>query len=425
MLSRSRPRRPERGPRANATAWVVFGSGVAGLAAYAFQILGTRALGAVDYAPIGVLWTLQYLLLGIALTAIEAFVTRTVNVLGPGAAETRRVQRVLVAWLVAAAAVAGATAYLLREQLFAGLGDLALVLAFLVLSYGSYTIARGRAAGVGRFRAYGLATLGESTIRLIAAAAVLSVVTSARALAWIFPVGPAIVSLWALGNRRHRGAEPEHDPAARPIGSSPTRFLVSTVAANASVQLLLAAGPLALVALQASAREISVFFTTITLTRAPMTFVLNGGLSRALPPLIRMATDEAGRGLRAPALLTASATLGTAAVAGAVTWPLGPAIVELLFGADFRPDPYLVTVATATAVMAVGGLAFNQFFIALGRETELPKHWSLGLLVATVLVLALPLEPSERVITAFAAGMAMPLATMTIWAYRSTTLRAR
>jgi O-antigen/teichoic acid export membrane protein len=425
MLSRLGSRRSGCGPRANATAWVVFGSGVAGLAAYAFQILGTRALGAVDYAPIGVLWTLQYLLLGIALTAIEAFVTRTVNLLGPGDPETRRVQRVLAGWLLAAAVVAGVVGYLLRDELFAGLGDLALVLAILVVSYGAYTVARGRAAGVGRFRAYGLATLGESTLRLVAAAAVLAVVASPRALAWVFPVGPAIVTVWALTNRRQRGREPEHRPAARRIGSSPTRFLVSTVAANASVHLLLAAGPLALVALQAGAREISVFFTTITLTRAPMTFVLNGGLSRALPPLIRSATDEAGRGLRRPALLTAAATFATAAVAGAITWPLGPPVVALLFGEDFRPDVVLVTLAAATAVLAVGGLTFNQILIALGRETELPKHWMLGLAVALVLVVVLPFDASDRVVTAFAAGMAMPLATMTIWAYRAGPLRAR
>jgi O-antigen/teichoic acid export membrane protein len=403
---------------------VVFGGAGGGLGAYAFQILGTRSLGAVDYAPIGVLWTLQYLLVGIALTAVEAFVTRTVHVLGPAADETARAQRVLAAWLLAASVVVGVTAYRFRDELFAGLGDLALVLSLLVLAYGAFTIARGRAAGLGRFRVYGLATLGESSLRLLAAAAVLTVATTTRALAWVLPLGPAIVALWAWRGRRTASAA--HDvPVGRPIGSSPTRFLVSAVAANASVQLLLASGPLALVVLRAGAEEISVFFTTVLLARAPMTLVLNGGLSRLLPPLVRMATDEDGAGLRTPALLTAGATLATAAVAGALAWPLGPSVVEALFGSGFRPDALLVSAATVTTVLAVGGLALNQFFIALGRESELPLHWALGLVVAAILVGVLPLGPSHRVVLAFAAGMAAGLLSMSLRTLRTSRLEAR
>jgi O-antigen/teichoic acid export membrane protein len=416
--------RPTRGPRARPTTWVVAGSAIAGLAAYGFQIVGTRALGATEYAPIGVLWTLQYLLLGIALTAVEAFVTRTVNVLGLTAPETRRVQRVLVAWLCVGGVGIGVIGFALRGRFFAGLGDLPLVLGLLVLSYGSYTIIRGRAAGVGRFRAYGLATLGESTIRLVLAVGVLAVATSARALAWVFPVGPALVTLWALVHRRWRRSEPEHLATELPFDASPSRFLASTIYANAAVQVLLAAGPLALVVLGATAREVSVFFTTITLTRAPMTFVLNGGLSRALPPLIRMARDPDGSGLRRPALLTSAATAVAAVLAGLSAWPLGPPVVTLLFGEDFRPDPLLVSGAAVTAVLAVGGLALNQIMIALGRERELPRHWTVGLAVAAIGVWVLPLDPSPLVIVAFALGMAAALSSMTVWAYRTPSLRA-
>src|SRR5690606_25534967 len=50
-----------RGPRVSATGWVALGSTVGGAAAFLFQIVGTRVLGPVAYAPISVLWTLQYL----------------------------------------------------------------------------------------------------------------------------------------------------------------------------------------------------------------------------------------------------------------------------------------------------------------------------------------------------------------------------
>jgi O-antigen/teichoic acid export membrane protein len=417
-----------RGPRGalgQPTTWVVLGAGTGGAAAYLFQIVGTRALGAVDYAAIGVLWTLQYLLVSIGMTAVEAYVTRTVADLGPHAARTYEVQRVLVAWLVAAATVAGVVGYLLRDRLFAGLGDLGLVLGLLVLAYGSYTIARGRAAGVGRFRAYGLATGAESVLRLFAALLVLSLVTSTRALAWVFPLGPAVVTAWALLRPGRRWAKAHGDPAAHPLpgtapdgsftgaSTSPTRFLASTVTANAAVQLLLAGGPLALVALAADPVEISIFFTTVTIARAPMTLVLNGGLSRALPPLLRMARADGGSGLRRPAVLTAAVTGVTATLVGAVAWVLGPPIIALLFGEAFRPGALLAATAAAGAVLAVGGLGLNQILIALGRESELPGHWLAGVAVAMGLVSLLPLGASDRVIVAFTAGTAVALASLT------------
>jgi O-antigen/teichoic acid export membrane protein len=417
-------RRP-RGALGKPTTWVVLGAATGGIAAYLFQIVGTRALGAVDYAAIGVLWTLQYLLVSVGMTAVEAYVTRTVADLGPHADRTYEVQRVLVAWLVAAASVAGVVGYLLRDRLFAGLGDLALVLGLLVLAYGSYTIARGRAAGVGRFRAYGLATGAESGLRLLAALVVLSIVTSTRALAWVFPLGPAVVTAWALLRPGRRRAKTSVGPTALQLpdtasdgsrtgtSTSPTRFLASTVTANAAVQLLLAGGPLALVVLAADPVEISVFFTTVTITRAPMTLVLNGGLSRALLPLLRMARADGGPGLRRPALLTAAATGSTAAVAGAVAWVLGPPIIALLFGEAFRPGAMLAATAAAGAVLAVGGLGLNQILIALGRESELPGHWLVGVAVAMGLVASLPLGASDRVIVAFTAGTAVALASLT------------
>jgi O-antigen/teichoic acid export membrane protein len=411
-------------PASGATAWVAAGALTGGLAAYLFQILSTRALGAEDYAPLGVLWTLQYLLVSIGLTAVEAYVTRTVALDGPDAPRTREVQVVLVRWMVVVAVVAGVVGLVARDRLFDGYGDLALVLALLVLAYGTFTIVRGRAAGSDRFRTYAVTSAAESLLRLGAGAVAVALAATTRTLAWVFPFGPAAVTAWALvGQRRRR-----HDRAAsrRPIGdhggrraalpdlptTSPTRFLASTVTANAAVQVLLAAGPLALVVLGAGPVEISVFFTTVTITRAPMTLVLNGGLSRVLPPLLRRARTEPGGGLRRVLHLTVGAGLGIAAAAGALGWVLGPPIVALLFGEAFRPSSLLAALAAAVAVLAVGGLGVNQILIALGREAELPLPWIGGVLAATVLVVLLPVPASDAVIVACTAGMALALLTL-------------
>ena len=62
--------------RSNGVLAVLVGSGLSGLGAYGFQVLGTQALGAEGYAPVGVLWTLQFLLFSVVLYPVETWVTR-------------------------------------------------------------------------------------------------------------------------------------------------------------------------------------------------------------------------------------------------------------------------------------------------------------------------------------------------------------
>ncbi len=437
-----------------ATAWIVAGSTVNGIAAFLFQIVGTRALGPVAYAPISVLWTLQYLWIAVAVTALEAYVTRMVTVGGPAAPELRRFLRLFTWALLAAAAITAGVGFGLREQLFAGLADLGVVLGLVVLGYGWYAMVRGRAAGLDRFRAYGLATAGESVLRLVAAVLVLLVVTGPRALAWVFPVGPLLIAAWAWGRRhitaytpRRRSSSHEdqvptggsghesggswheaggsgHEAGGSghetDVGPAPEprrrgrRFLAATSTANASVQLLLAGGPLALVPLGASASTISVYFTTITAARVPMTFALNGGLSRLLPPLTRMSQADDRAGLARAAWQMMAGIAGLATLGGLVGATVGPELIALLFGEGFRPGRSFVTVISVSTVLAVGGLLLDQLYIAMGRERRLPAVWLGAVALAGVLVLVLPGSPTMRVAVAVAVGTAAAVAALSV-----------
>ncbi len=379
-------------------------------------MVGTRALGPVEYAPIGVLWTLQYLWIAVAVTALEAYVTRVATIDGERSATLRRFLRLLRGWLLAAAAGTAVVAWLLRWQLFEGIGDLALVLGLVVLAYGWYAVVRGRAAGSDRFRLYGLATIGESTIRLLAAVTVLAFAASTRALAWVFPVGPLLVAALAWRPAQPATSRQHSDtpttaaatPAGDPLGAEGTRrgvarrFLAATSTANASVQLLLASGPLVLVPLGADAVAISVFFTTSTAARVPMTFALNGGLSRLLPPMVRMAADGDAAGLRRAARVLVVAIATAALAAGAFASLVGAQAIALVFSEGFRPDRTFVTVITISTVLAVGGLLLDQLYIAMGREDRLPIVWLAALAIAGLLVVVLPGTPTLRVAVAFA-----------------------
>lgn len=417
-----------RTTKIGATAWIAAGSAVNGLAVFGLQVVGTRALGPVDYAPIGVLWTLQYLWIAVAVTAVEAYVTRLATIEGPQGSELRRFLRLFTPWLLVATATTIGIGWMLRGVLFEGIGDLAVVLGLVVLGYGWYGGARGRAAGTGRFRTYAAATAAESVLRLMAAVTVLAVVATTRSLAWVFPLGPLLVVavMWPRGTAQPASgtdgvtAVPASPTAARdeePRGADGrrrrvgTRFLAATSTANASVQFLLAGGPLVLLPLGADAVTVSVFFTTITAARVPMTFALNGGLSRLLPPLTRLAQLQDAAGLRRASQRLILLIVATAALSGTVASLIGPDLVALLFGEAFRPSRGFIAIIGIGTVLAVGGLLLDQVFIATDREARLPVTWIGAVVLAGVLVILLPGAPEMRVAGAFtiATGVAVTL----------------
>jgi O-antigen/teichoic acid export membrane protein len=389
-----------------ATTWVAVGAAFNGLAAFGFQVVGTRSLGPVAYAPVGVLWTLQYLWIAVAVAALEAYVIRLETALGTQGGALRRFLRLFARWILAMAVSAMAVSWMLRASLFDGVGDLAVVLGLVVLAYGWYGVMRGQAAGLLQFRVYALATATESILRFGAAIVVLAIGASTRSLAWVFPLGPlvAVLVFWPrLGRRGQRRARAQRPAALAVVDSGRgTRFLLATSTANAVVQFLLAGGPLVLLPLGADAVTVAVFFTMITAARVPMTFALNGGLSRFLPPLTRLALARDAAGLRRASLQFVAAIVAAAALAGGVTGVIGPELIALIFGAAFRPSTPLAVIVVIGMVLGVGGLFLAQFYIATGRETRLPATWLGALVVAGVLVALLPGPPELRVAGAFA-----------------------
>lgn len=399
------------------TSWVVLGSLASGVGAYLFQVVGARALGDEAFAPISVLWTLQYLLLAIALISVEANLTRTVTL--DRHSSLRRPLAVICGWLGVTAAGTGLLTYLWRGALFGGVAELAGVAALIVVSYGAFVMIRGWLAGRGRFTAYGAMTGLESIVRLGATFAVLAVATTTRALAWVMPLGPLAVVAWWLRERR---GEPEPDGDERPVGPvddvvagrtpSTSKFLASTTLANAVSQVLIAAGPIVLIPLGAPPSEVSVFFVTVTAARAPLAFAVGGIFSRILPPLTRMAEARRHGQLRRLALGVAAATAGLCLVGAAAGWWLGPRLVALFFGAPFTPPAWFAAVAAVTVVGACGALVLNQFLIAMGHEQRLVLPWLGALAVAVALVASLSGAPTFRVAVGFAAGEVVAVAAL-------------
>lgn len=385
---------------------VLAGSAVGGAAAYAFQILGTRALGDVAYAPISVLWTIQYLALTVGLYSVESYVTRQETVAG------HRSSPVLAGWVALLAGIVGLGTWATREALFHSPSwAFPLAAAASVACFGGFVVVRGALAGRYRFGWYGVATGAESAGRLALGAVVVASAPRADLLGLTLPSGALLVGLWWLAwGRMLSRARPPADAAAPSRDASAATYLGATTIANVCSQVLLAAGPLVVIPLGAGPALTSVVFVTTTAARAPLVFAFGGLLARILPPLVRAArAGEADRlqriGLRIG--VGAAAVGAVAAAAGAVA---GPVLVAALFGPEFRPSSLFAGLTGAGVTVGTAALGLNQLLIAMGAERRLVLPWASGLLAGAAAVVLVDADPSVRVAAGTLVGQAVAVA---------------
>jgi O-antigen/teichoic acid export membrane protein len=390
------------------TRWLVAGSLVGGLGAYAFQVVGTRTLGEEAYAPIGTLWTIQYLVWSVVLFAVETLVIRE-TMRAPDLALPRPAALGAWRWIAGTAAVVTVGCWVVRDRLFFGFGQLAFVAGAIVLAFGALAVVRGRLAGRAQYRAYGVVSAAESVVRLGVALAVAVGGATTRGTAWALPIGAAVAasSWFTLGPpvRERRKARPSPPPDGSGVG----RFLLPATLANGAAQLLLAGGPVAMVALSASAAELSVFFVTLTAARVPIVLALGGILSRLLPDFAGALARRGRRAMSRIAAVVATSAVCIAAVGAAAAVAVGGQVVGALFGNALAPPGWLAAAATVGVVLATGGLVLNQLLIAAGSERRLVAPWMIGLISAIVALVVVAGTPSWRVATSFVVGEAAAL----------------
>jgi O-antigen/teichoic acid export membrane protein len=398
------------------TTAVLLGSLASGVGAYLFQVIGTHALGTRGYAPIGVLWTIQYLVLTIPLLSVEAYVTRAVTLHGDDSDDLRHRIRALAVWTIAVAVALCATTWVYRDALFHRSGDdFPFIAGLIVICFGAYVVIRGWLAGTSRFGEYGIATGIESMGRVAIVLPITLMFPSPQWVAWTLPLGPLLMVVWwwlAAKNRPHsdRPRAARQRRLSQDLSGSTGRYLTATTIANAASQTLLAAGPLVLVPLGASAAQTSVFFITITAARAPLVFAIGGILSRILPPLTRVARAGDYARLRRIAVVEVGAAIALAVLGSGVGAWIGPGIVALAFGPDFRPEAWFAALTAAGVISATAALGLNQMLIAMGEETRLIAPWVAALIAGALTVVGLTGSPVFRVSSGFVVGEAVALA---------------
>ena len=311
---------------------------------------------------------------------------------------------------------------MLRNELFGGLGDLALVVGLVTAAYGAFMIVRGRLAGTERFKAYGLVTASESIGRAVLASGVVWIAATTRGLAWVMPVGAfGAACLWLIVRKRPREPRAVTAAAAPP---RPVRFLALTTSANGILQLLLAGGPLILVFLGAPPAEVSILFVTLAAARVPLVFFFSGLLSRVLPTFLRLAGSDEGRGLRRSAAWIALGTCAVSLLGGVAAAAVGSSLLGLLFGRSFAPEWWVAASVTVGVLLATGSMVLNQVLIAQGSENLSLAVWVVAIAVAAVTMGTVSGTPTARVVSAFVFGEAVALLGLTLGA-RHPSIAAR
>ena len=385
-----------RGLRAPGTARMIGGSLIGALCAYLFQVVGGRSLGTHAFAPIAILWTVFFIAATVSLIPLEQFVTREVG----------RGRRVLIADRSVVAGVTIGTGlllagfvYLTRDGLFDGQAIFALQAFLLTVLFGFMQVGKGVLAGHRRFATYGSVLLLEGLLRLAAAVAFLAISPTAVSLGWAMvcaPLGIFLISPWRLDRETVAGVAP-----------TPARGFLSSYAAGASAsQLLLAGAPLGVAALGGSEALRSIMFQTFTLYRAPLTLIYNLQ-GRVLSLLVRHGNGEAIKRLAQRLLILGAILVGAAALVG---FAVGPRVVELLYGAEFRPVALVAALAAAGVIAAAVTQLLSQALVATGSTGELAGAWIGGLIIGLATMLALPGTPDFRVAAGFVAGEVAALA---------------
>ncbi len=402
--------------------WVASSVVLAGLLTYVYLALAARAVPTGDYASFGAFWSLALVVGSGLFLPLELEVARLVHLRG-GGLPPGTVRACLVLTAVALAAV-GVTVPLLLPALGGSAGLVVALAAVAVLSPAQFLL-RGLLLGRGSYGLHGAVLLTDAALRVVGALAVGALVlpTGAADLGWTLVAAmglahvPVLAAVLRRGGRAGRGAAT--GVAASSAGltlSAVGHLLIGTVCA----QTLLNAAPVLVTGAAGTGERTAAaaFVAAFTLVRLPL-FVAVPLQSALIPVLVDAGVEErSARRARVVRRLLA-VVAGLAAAAAAVGALAGPPLVALVFGDRYDAAAADVAVLAAGSVVHVGLLVAAQAVVAAGRHRDSASAWACGLVVAAVVVVAVP-GVTAGAAWAFTAGSAAALAWCAVVLTRTT-----
>jgi len=401
-----------RGKANRATISVVGGMALAALAAYGYQVIAGRALGASRFSPVSALWTIQFLFLTVVLVPVEQLIVRYLARGGSTRSAAREIGPA-IGTLIATSMVLGSLVVVSqRDRLFDGSWGYLLTAFGVFVGFSLYMVVRGLLAGRRQFGAYGLLVGGEAVSRTAAAGLVAWLIAEPVWFGWAMVAGTPFALLVLVrsptsqsGRLPPRGMDEFESPG----------FLLALTAGNGAAQTLLGVGPLLVGLLGATPGEVSAFFGVFTLARGPLT-MSTALLARFLPALVDHVHARRFDRLWGWSRTCAAVAVMASVIGGVCAYQFGPALTAALYGPSFRPDAGVIALVSMGAALGAGTFFGGQALVAMGRVGLLAGCWILGLVVAGVVVLVVGGDPPFRVALSFALGetVALPCALVSV-----------
>jgi O-antigen/teichoic acid export membrane protein len=394
-----------RKPLPEGTFAVGAGLFVAGLAAYAFQIVSFRALGEEQYTALNGLWVLVFVVAPGFFLPLEQEVGRALadrNARGIGGAPLVRraglAGTVLVAALIVASLIGAAP---LTDTLFHDETALLVCFQIALVTYAIQHLTRGTLAGNGRFGPYGLILALEGIIRVTPAVVLwLAGVDSILAYGLALALPPIFAS--AIATRGQRGLLAPGPPAPwREVSSNIGYLFVGSVLAQ-TLGYAAFLGAIVLANTPEERAAVASLLVGFFLARIPI--LLFQAVQAALLPKLAGLVGS-GRhadfrtGLR-KLVLVVIAIAGAGVIGG---YTLGPWVGGVLFGENFTLGHRDLALLAAGSGFFILALTLAQALIALMGHARAAIAWVCGI-AAFVIVTALGNDLFLRVEIGFLAG---------------------
>ncbi len=365
---------------------------VNGVCTYGFLVVSARALGTVEYAPLGVLWAVFFLagpgfFLPLEQEVSRALAARRGRGLGTGPVLLRAA--VLGGSLFAALVVVGlAFSPVLVGELFSG--DWLLLFALLV-GFGAFYVshlARGSFSGLVRFRAYSVLIGADGLFRLVLCVGLALVgVEVAGPYGLVLGLAPYLAVAFALRGQRHLVTPGPGAPWSE-LSTALGWLLLGSVLAQTLPNIPVVAAKV--LASEGQDAAVGQFQVGLIVARVPL-FLFQAVQAALLPKLSALASagrvEEFKAGFRRLVLVVVG--IGACGTIGAVS--AGPWVTRLLFGAEFDLGNRTLGLLALGSALYMLALAMAQAVIALHGHVRQSFVWLasvvafLGVVVATSL----------------------------------------
>ncbi|MGV0735482.1 hypothetical protein BA059_08115 [Mycolicibacterium sp. (ex Dasyatis americana)] len=391
---------PATGPiTRSSVARVGLATAISALCGYAVLYLAARDLEPAGFSVFSVFWGAFGLVTGAANGLLqeatrEVRSSRHVDLTGRPTTHPMRIAGLVG---VAAAVVIAATSPLWSAHVFAESRALSVILLSVGLAgFCLHATLLGMLAGVNRWTEYGALMVTDAGIRVAVAAATFVIGWGLAGFLWATVAGAVAWLIMLIAAPAARMA------AGLLSAGSPSTFLrgaAHSIAAAGASAVLVMGFP---VLLKATSGDLGaaggVVILAVTLTRAPLLVPLTAMQGN----LIAHFVDQRDRRLRA-LLAPAAAVAGLGAVGVAAAGWLGPWLLRVGFGEEYRAGGALLAWLTAAAVAIAMLTLTGAATVAAAQHRAYALGWIIAT-VAAVALLLLPMGLEERTIVALLCG---------------------